>query len=453
MGKIKKAFFCQNCGAQSPKWVGKCNSCNEWNTYVEEIIEKESPQRAYAGVKSIPKVFAIQDIVKQKTVRYKTPEKEFNRVLGGGLVPGSISLFGGEPGIGKSTLLLQLALKWNGIKLLYVSGEESSQQIKMRADRIGFSNRECLILAETNLENILLQIEQHQPDILIIDSIQTLYSKSIESASGSISQIRECASQLMRFAKETNTPVFLIGHITKEGQIAGPKVLEHMVDVVLQFEGDQNHMYRLLRSTKNRFGPTNEIGIYQMNVSGLAEVENPSDILLSSREETLSGSAIATSIEGLRVILVEIQALVSSAAYGTPQRSSTSFDNRRLNMLLAVLEKRCGFKLAMKDVFINIAGGIKMEDPAMDLAIVAAILSSNEDIPVNPQIAFAGEIGLSGEIRPVRKIEERILEADKLGFTEMFISKYNSSDIENVKYSLRVHTVGKVEEVYQKLFG
>lgn len=453
MGKIKKAFFCQSCGAQSPKWVGKCNSCNEWNTYVEEIIEKDAQKGAYVSTKNASKVVPIQEIANQKTIRYKTPEKEFNRVLGGGLVPGSICLFGGEPGIGKSTLLLQLALKWNGIKLLYVSGEESSQQIKMRADRIGFSNTECLVLAETMLENILLQIEQHQPDILIIDSIQTLSSKIIDSASGSISQIRECASQLMRFAKETNTPVFLIGHITKEGQIAGPKVLEHMVDVVLQFEGDQNHLYRLLRSTKNRFGPTNEIGIYQMNVSGLAEVENPSDILLSSREETLSGSAIATSIEGLRVILVEIQALVSSAAYGTPQRSSTSFDNRRLNMLLAVLEKRCGFKLAMKDVFINIAGGIKMEDPAMDLAIVAAILSSNEDIPVNPQLAFAAEIGLSGEIRPVRKIEERILEADKLGFKEIFISKYNSSDIENIQYALKVHTVGKVEEVYQKLFG
>jgi len=453
LGKIKKAFFCQSCGAQSPKWVGKCNSCNEWNTYVEEIIEKDAQKGAYVSTKNASKVVPIQEIANQKTIRYKTPEKEFNRVLGGGLVPGSICLFGGEPGIGKSTLLLQLALKWNGIKLLYVSGEESSQQIKMRADRIGFSNTECLVLAETMLENILLQIEQHQPDILIIDSIQTLSSKIIDSASGSISQIRECASQLMRFAKETNTPVFLIGHITKEGQIAGPKVLEHMVDVVLQFEGDQNHLYRLLRSTKNRFGPTNEIGIYQMNVSGLAEVENPSDILLSSREETLSGSAIATSIEGLRVILVEIQALVSSAAYGTPQRSSTSFDNRRLNMLLAVLEKRCGFKLAMKDVFINIAGGIKMEDPAMDLAIVAAILSSNEDIPVNPQLAFAAEIGLSGEIRPVRKIEERILEADKLGFKEIFISKYNSSDIENIQYALKVHTVGKVEEVYQKLFG
>ena len=453
MGKIKKAFFCQSCGAQSPKWVGKCNSCNEWNTYVEEIIEKDAQKGAYVSTKNASKVVPIQEIANQKTIRYKTPEKEFNRVLGGGLVPGSICLFGGEPGIGKSTLLLQLALKWNGIKLLYVSGEESSQQIKMRADRIGFSNTECLVLAETMLENILLQIEQHQPDILIIDSIQTLSSKIIDSVSGSISQIRECASQLMRFAKETNTPVFLIGHITKEGQIAGPKVLEHMVDVVLQFEGDQNHLYRLLRSTKNRFGPTNEIGIYQMNVSGLAEVENPSDILLSSREETLSGSAIATSIEGLRVILVEIQALVSSAAYGTPQRSSTSFDNRRLNMLLAVLEKRCGFKLAMKDVFINIAGGIKMEDPAMDLAIVAAILSSNEDIPVNPQLAFAAEIGLSGEIRPVRKIEERILEADKLGFKEIFISKYNSSDIENIQYALKVHTVGKVEEVYQKLFG
>jgi len=453
LGKIKKAFFCQSCGTQSPKWVGKCNSCNEWNTYVEEIIEKDAQKGAYVSTKSAPKVVPIQEIANQKTIRYKTPEKEFNRVLGGGLVPGSICLFGGEPGIGKSTLLLQLALKWNGIKLLYVSGEESSQQIKMRADRIGFSNTECLVLAETMLENILLQIEKHQPDILIIDSIQTLYSKIIDSASGSISQIRECASQLMRFAKETNTPVFLIGHITKEGQIAGPKVLEHMVDVVMQFEGDQNHLYRLLRSTKNRFGPTNEIGIYQMNISGLAEVENPSDILLSSREETLSGSAIATSIEGLRVILVEIQALVSSAAYGTPQRSSTSFDNRRLNMLLAVLEKRCGFKLAMKDVFINIAGGIKMEDPAMDLAIVAAILSSNEDIPVNPQLAFAAEIGLSGEIRPVRKIEERILEADKLGFKEIFISKYNSSDIENIQYALKVHTVGKVEEVYQKLFG
>lgn len=453
MSKIKKAFFCQNCGAQSAKWVGKCNSCGEWNTYVEEIIEKKSPEALYQKSKKTQKVIPIQEITEQKLVRYKTPEKEFNRVLGGGVVPGSLHLFGGEPGVGKSTLLLQLALKWKGIKLLYVSGEESTNQIKMRADRVGHLNPQCLVFAETNLENILLQLEEHQPDILIIDSIQTLYTKVIESASGSISQIRECAAQLMRYAKETNTPVFLIGHITKEGQIAGPKVLEHMVDVVLQFEGDRNNLYRLLRSTKNRFGPTNEIGIYQMGMNGLNEVENPSDILLSSREESLSGAAIATSIEGLRVILLEIQALVSSAAYGTPQRSSTSFDNRRLNMLLAVLEKRCGFKLAMKDVFLNIAGGIKMEDPAMDLAIIAAILSSNEDIPVHPHIAFAAEIGLSGEVRPVRKIEERLLEADKLGFKEMYISKYNANDIKNLRYSLKLHLVGRVEEVYQKLFG
>lgn len=454
MAKLKKAFFCQNCGAQSPKWEGRCPSCGEWNTFVEEILEKtqnSSNSKSGSSKKNKPK--AIQEIEQNAEIRYRTNDQELNRVLGGGIVPGSLLLFGGEPGIGKSTLLLQVALKWSGIKVLYISGEESEQQIKMRAERIGIYNDQCYLLAETSLQHILQHLEQTEADIVVVDSIQTLHSSLIESSAGSISQIRECSGELMRFAKQTNTPIFLIGHINKEGNIAGPKVLEHMVDVVLQFEGDRNHMYRILRSAKNRFGPTNELGIYEMQGSGLSEVSNPSAILLSNRDEQLSGSAIASSLEGLRPMLIEIQSLVSSAAYGTPQRSATGFDLRRLNMLLAVLEKRCGFRLAAKDVFLNIAGGIRVEDPALDLAVVCSVLSSTEDIPVGAKICFAAEVGLSGEIRPVNKIDQRILEAQKLGFERIFISKYNLKGLQQSDFNIELIAVGKIEEVFNQLFG
>ena len=455
MAKLKKAFFCQSCGAQASKWIGKCTSCNQWNTYVEEIIQKESSSSSTTSSNRNrqSKAVSISDVVNKNEVRYRTPDNELNRVLGGGLVPGSLLLFGGEPGIGKYTLLLQLALKWVGIKVLYISGEESEQQIKMRGERIGIENKRCFLLAETNIQNILQHLGQAEADLVVIDSIQTLHSSLIESSAGSISQIRECSGQLMRFAKETDTPVFLIGHINKEGSIAGPKVLEHMVDVVLQFEGDRHHMYRLLRSNKNRFGPTNEIGIYEMLGSGLREVENPSEILISNKDEQLSGSAIASSMEGLRPMLIEIQSLVSSAAYGTPQRSATGFDLRRLNMLLAVLEKRCGFRLGAKDVFLNLAGGIKVEDPALDLAVVSAILSSSEDIPVPAKVCFSAEVGLSGEIRPVSKIEQRIQEAQKLGFEKIFISKYNLKGLDIAKFNIEIKPVSKVEEVFISLFS
>lgn len=453
MAKLKKAFFCQNCGAQASKWIGKCPSCNEWNTYVEEIIQKDDKGAAVSNRNRKSQAIAINEVEQQQEVRYRTPGNELNRVLGGGLVPGSLQLFGGEPGIGKSTLLLQMALRWPGIKVLYISGEESEQQIKMRADRIGIENPQCYLLAETSIQHILQHLETAEADVVIIDSIQTLHSSLIESSAGSISQIRECSGQLMRFAKETNTPVFLIGHINKEGSIAGPKVLEHMVDVVLQFEGDRNHMYRLLRSAKNRFGPTNEIGIYEMQNAGLREVTNPSELLISNRDEQLSGSSIASSMEGMRPMLIEIQALVSSAAYGTPQRSATGFDLRRLNMLLAVLEKRCGFRLGTKDVFLNIAGGIRVDDPGIDLAIVVAVLSSAEDIAINSKACFAAEVGLSGEIRPVNKIEQRILESQKLGFQTVFISKYNLKGLSSEKFKIEIVAVGKIEEVFHRLFG
>lgn len=455
MAKLKKAFFCQSCGHQASKWLGQCPSCKEWNTFVEEIIQKPTDQNVGSSSKSskrAEKAIPIIDIEKQKEVRYQCPDGELNRVLGGGLVPGSLILFGGEPGIGKSTLLLQLALHWTGIKVLYVSGEESKQQIKLRAERIGINNDQSLLLSETSLQNILQQLPEVNPDILVIDSIQTMHSSLIESSAGSISQIRECAGELMRYSKETNTPVFLIGHINKEGSIAGPKVLEHMVDVVLQFEGDRNHMYRILRTSKNRFGPTNEIGIYEMRGDGLMQVDNPSEILISNREEQLSGSCVAATLEGLRPMLIEVQALVSSAAYGTPQRSATGFDLRRLNMLLAVLEKRSGFRLAAKDVFLNIAGGIRVEDPAIDLAVVAAILSSNEDIPLSSKFCFAAEVGLSGEIRAVNKIEQRIQEAAKLGFERIFVSKYNLKGLSSVHKSIDIVPVAKMEEVYSHLF-
>ncbi|MEQ8907916.1 MAG: DNA repair protein RadA [Vicingaceae bacterium] len=452
MAKLKKAYFCQSCGAQASKWIGKCPSCGEWNTYVEEIIEKGNSTQAKPS-KRKSKPIAIQEIEKSAEVRYRCPDQELNRLLGGGIVPGALHLFGGEPGIGKSTLLLQLALKWNGIKVLYVSGEESEQQIKMRAERIGIDNLQCFLLAENSLQSILQHLESEAADVVVIDSIQTLHTSLIDSSPGSISQIRECSGELMRFAKQTATPVFLIGHINKEGSIAGPKVLEHMVDVVLQFEGDRNHMYRILRSSKNRFGPTNELGIYEMQGSGLKEVKNPSEILLSNREEELSGTAIASSLEGLRPMLIEIQALVSSAAYGTPQRSATGFDLRRLNMLLAVLEKRCGFRLGAKDVFLNLAGGIRVDDPALDLAVVSAVLSSSEDFPIPSKICFAAEVGLSGEIRPVNKIEKRIQEAQKLGFEGIFLSKYNLKGLSQSAFNIELKAVGKIEEVFRNLFG
>lgn len=454
MAKLKKAFFCQNCGAQASKWMGQCSSCREWNTLVEEVIHKESSSKGgAASTRRKAKPQAISQLESSKDIRYRCPDNELNRVLGGGIVPGSLMLFGGEPGIGKSTLLLQLALQWAGIKVLYISGEESDQQIKMRAERLGMNNEQTYLLPETSIQDIVLHIGQLEPDIVVVDSIQTLHSNIIDSAPGSISQIRECAGDLMRVAKESNTPIFLIGHINKEGSIAGPKVLEHMVDVVLQFEGDRNHMYRLLRAAKNRFGPTNEIGIYEMQGSGLNEVSNPSEILLSNRDEQLSGSAIASSMEGLRPLLIEIQALVSSAAYGTPQRSATGYDIRRLNMLLAVLEKRCGFRLGAKDVFLNLAGGLRVDDPALDLAVVASVLSSNEDIPVAAKISFAAEVGLSGEIRPVSKIDQRIQEAQKLGFETIYISKYNLKGFDPSDFNIEVRAVGKIEEVFRELFG
>lgn len=456
MSKNKSVFFCQNCGAQSPKWIGKCSSCGQWNTYLEELVQKENKKESWQppGFSRVSKPLLINDISLQGEQRILLPDQELNRVLGGGLVPGSLVLLGGEPGIGKSTLLLQLALSLDKEKALYVSGEESEQQIRMRAERIGFKKATCYVLTETTTQIIFKQIEQLKPDVLVIDSIQTLYSGNIESAAGSVSQIRECAGELLRFAKESGIPVFLIGHITKDGMIAGPKVLEHMVDTVLQFEGDRHHVYRLLRASKNRFGSTAELGIYEMQGSGLREVANPSEILISHRDELLSGVAIACTMDGMRPMLIEAQALVSSAVYGTPQRSSTGFDLRRLSMLLAVLEKRCGFKLGAKDVFLNIAGGIKVEDPAIDLSVICAVLSSNEDIAIHPKTCFTGEVGLSGEIRPVNRIEQRIMEAEKLGFEKIYFSKYNMPSVNKAKnQGIELIPVSKVEEVFTSLFA
>lgn len=458
MSKTKTTFFCQNCGAQSGKWIGKCPSCNEWNTYVEEIVHKETKndrlQIFNVNKKGISnKSILLHEVGTANYPRIAVPGKELTRVLGGGIVPGSLVLFGGEPGIGKSTLMLQLALRLKNLKILYVSGEESEQQIKMRADRIGITTGSLFILQETNTQNIFQQINEIQPQLLIIDSIQTLHTAYIDSSPGSVSQVRECAAELLRFAKESNTPVFMIGHITKEGSLAGPKVLEHMVDTVLQFEGDRNHIYRLLRATKNRFGSTNEMGIYEMQGQGLREVTNPSEILITNRDAPTSGVAIASTLEGNRPMLIETQALVSTAAYGTPQRSSTGFDLRRLSMLLAVLEKRCGFKLGIKDVFINIAGGIRVEDPGIDLALVCAVLSSNEDLPIPQNICFSAEIGLTGEIRPVSKIEQRISEAEKLGFEKIIVSSYNLKGINIKNFKIEIVPAGKIEEVFSLIFG
>jgi DNA repair protein RadA/Sms len=453
MAKTKTAFFCQNCGTQYAKWVGQCSACKEWNTVVEEVVQKEeksSWKTPSNTAKQIAKPLRVNEISTEKEIRLNTFDLEFNRVLGGGLVPGSLTLLGGEPGIGKSTLLLQIALKLP-YKTLYVSGEESQKQIKMRADRIFPNSENCLILTETKTQNIFKQIEATEPDIVVIDSIQTLHSDYIESAAGSISQIRECTAELIKFAKETSTPVILIGHITKDGSIAGPKILEHMVDSVLQFEGDRNYVYRILRSLKNRFGSTSELGIYEMQGSGLREVNNPSEILISKNDEGLSGTAIASTIEGMRPLMIEIQALVSSAVYGTPQRSTTGYNAKRLNMLLAVLEKRAGFKLAAKDVFLNITGGISVDDPAIDLGVIAAILSSNEDIAIEKGICFAAEVGLAGEVRPVQRVEQRILEAEKLGFDTIFVSKNNKITLKNT--AIKIQLVAKIEDVANYLFG
>ncbi|MCD6111691.1 MAG: DNA repair protein RadA [Bacteroidales bacterium] len=454
MSKIKTMFYCQNCGAQSSKWIGKCPACGEWNTYVEEVIQRDDDKNELHGfvIDSIAKPELIGEISVDSEKRINTFDDELNRVLGGGIVPGSLVLVGGEPGIGKSTLLLQVALNIKKIKVLYITGEESAQQIKMRADRIGIKNNDCLILTETSTKNIFSQIEIIKPDLLIVDSIQTLHTDIIESSAGSISQIRECASELQKFSKLTNTPVFLIGHITKDGNLAGPKILEHMVDTVLQFEGDRNYGFRILRSVKNRFGSTSELGIYEMQNTGLRQVTNPSEVLISERDENVSGVSIASTMEGMRSMLIEVQALVSTAAYGTPQRSSTGFDTRRLNMLLAVLEKRCGFKLGTKDVFLNIAGGIKVDDPAIDLAVIIAILSSNLDISIENNFCFAAEIGLSGEIRPASNIEQRISEADKLGFKKIFISKYNKITSGTKNYNIEICLVKKIEDIFKFLF-
>lgn len=454
MAKTKSVYVCQNCGVDSPKWIGKCPSCGSWNSYVEEVISKDTAPKVNLGGLEITKQkpVLISDVETTEETRIKTPSNELNRVLGGGLVPGSLVLIGGEPGIGKSTLVLQVVVKLKDKRTLYVSGEESVKQLKLRAERLNAGNSECYIVSETSLEQIFVHIQNIQPDVVIIDSIQTISTELIESSPGSVSQVRECAAHLLKYCKTSGTPMLLIGHINKEGSIAGPKVLEHIVDTVLQFEGDQHYMYRILRSIKNRFGSTSEIGIYEMQQNGLREVSNPSELLLSQNHSGLSGVAIASAIEGIRPFLIEVQALVSSAAYGTPQRSSTGFDLRRLNMLLAVLEKRAGFKIAQKDVFLNIAGGIKVNDPAIDLAVISAILSSNVDIAIEKQVCVAGEVGLSGEIRPINRIEQRILEAEKLGFAKMIIPDFNIKALNIGKINMEIVKVKKVEEAFRVLF-
>ena len=448
MAKLKTTFFCQSCGAQFSKWQGQCTSCKSWNTIVEELVQKPDKgtwKTTNSSAKErASKPLKIAEIDTTKTPRLNTTDDELNRVLGGGIVPGSLILLGGEPGIGKSTLMLQLSLKLP-YKTLYVSGEESQKQIKLRAERIHPSSEQCYILTETKTQHIFRQIEALAPDILVIDSIQTLQSDFLEASAGSVSQIKQCTTELMKFAKETATPVILIGHITKDGSIAGPKILEHMVDTVLQFEGDRNHVFRILRAHKNRFGSTHELGIYEMQGTGLREVKNPSEILISKKDASLSGNAIAVTLEGMRPLLVEVQALVSSAVYGTPQRSATGFNAKRLNMLLAVLEKRAGFRLGAKDVFLNITGGITVDDPAIDLAVVAAILSSNNDDALSDNFCFAGEVGLSGEIRPVQRVEQRIMEAEKLGFEAIFIAKHNKFSLTPSK--IKIHLLSKIEDL------
>lgn len=453
----KTLYFCQNCGNQSPKWVGKCPVCNEWNTYVEEVVNKAEKKlkekRGYVLNRSEEaKPVPIKEVQELEMQRMNTHDTELNRVLGGGIVAGSLVLIGGEPGIGKSTLMLQLALQLKGTKVLYVTGEESDRQIKLRAERIGIKNEHCYLLTETNTQQIFKYATQLAPDLMIIDSIQTLHTVYVESPPGSVSQVRECTAELQRYAKESAVPVFLIGHITKDGMIAGPKVLEHIVDTVLQFEGDRNYTYRILRTIKNRFGSTSEIGIYEMLGDGLRAVLNPSEILLTQREDELSGIAIAAMMEGMRPFLIETQALVTPAFYGTPQRSTTGFDGKRLNMLLAVLEKRAGFRFGTKDVFLNIAGGLRVDDPAIDLAVMAALTSSYNDIPVSSKIAFAAEVGLSGEVRAVSRIDQRISEADKLGFEKIFISKFNQK-LNAKKFNIEIVCISRVQQLVEELFG
>jgi DNA repair protein RadA/Sms len=463
MSKTKTAFFCQNCGYESVKWIGQCPSCSQWNTFVEELIQKDNSKKNgwhdYNSEKRINRTVTLNEIKSSEEKRIATTDAELNRVLGGGIVPGSLVLIAGEPGIGKSTLFLQNGLWLKDITVLYISGEESEQQIKMRADRLGLKNDNFYLLTETSTQIIFQEIKKLKPQLVIVDSIQTLQTSLIDSSPGSVSQIRECAAEFQRFAKETNTPVFLIGHITKDGSIAGPKILEHMVDTVLQFEGDRHYAYRILRTLKNRFGSTAELGIYEMTDQGMRGVSNPSEILITQKEEQLSGIAIAATIEGIRPLLIEVQALATQSVYGTPQRTVSGFDLRRLQLLLAVLEKRGGFHFGMKDVFLNIAGGIKVEDPSIDLAVLCALLSSYEDVPVPKQICFAGEVGLSGEIRAVNRIEQRIAEAEKLGFKKIIVSKYNlpagrhgQKGLAKQKYGIEVVTMGQVEEVYRYLF-
>ena len=457
MAKEKTVYVCSNCGQESPKWVGKCPACGQWNTYVEEIVRKEPSggktvaASPFAANKAKP--VALSEISAGEEPRIDLHDDELNRVLGGGLVRGSLVLIGGEPGIGKSTLVLQTVLRMPEKRILYVSGEESARQLKLRADRLARTSSDCLIVCETLLEQIFVHVKNTQPELVVIDSIQTISTEALESSPGSISQVRECAASILRFAKESHTPVVLIGHINKEGSIAGPKVLEHIVDTVLQFEGDQHYMYRILRSIKNRFGSTAELGIYEMRQDGLRPVSNPSELLLSQDHEGMSGVAIASAIEGVRPFLIETQALVSSAVYGNPQRSATGFDIRRMNMLLAVLEKRVGFKLAQKDVFLNIAGGLKVNDPAIDLAVISAILSSNMDVAIETDACMAGEVGLSGEIRPVNRIEQRIGEAEKLGFRRFLLPRQNMQGLNVGKIKIELVPVRKVEEAFRCLFG
>jgi len=457
MSKVKKSFFCQNCGYESVKWVGQCPSCNQWNTFVEELIQKDNSNnnnswKDYNEEKRISKTISLHEIKSSEEKRLPTSDAELNRVLGGGIVPGSLILVAGEPGIGKSTLFLQNGLWLKGVSVLYISGEESEQQIKMRADRLNLKNDSFYLLTETSTQIIFQEIKKLKPQLVIVDSIQTLHTSYIDSSPGSVSQIRECAAEFQRFAKETNTPVFLIGHITKDGSIAGPKILEHMVDTVLQFEGDRHYAYRILRTLKNRFGSNSELGIYEMTDEGMKGVLNPSEILITQKEDHLSGIAIAATIEGMRPLLIEVQALVTQSVYGTPQRTVSGFDLRRLQLLLAVLEKRGGFHFGMKDVFLNIAGGIKVEDPSIDLAVICALLSSYEDVPLPQHICFAGEVGLSGEIRAVNRIDQRIAEAEKLGFEKIIVSKYNQKSLSKQKFSIEVVQMGRVEEVYKYLF-
>lgn len=454
MVKEKSIFFCSNCGNESPKWLGKCPACGEWNTYTEERMKVSKNARSLlpqSKLESHP--LKLSEIKQESLERLSMPSGELNRVLGGGLVPGSIILIGGEPGIGKSTLVLQNMIRIRSRKVLYVSGEESAQQLKMRAERLGVDGGECYIVCETSLEIIFQHINNSNPSIVVIDSIQTIASEALESAAGSVGQVRECAAALLKYAKESGVPVILIGHINKEGSIAGPKVLEHIVDAVLQFEGDRHYMYRILRSIKNRFGSTSEMGIYEMTQVGLREVANPSELLISDAEADLSGSAVGVTIEGVRPLLVESQALVSTAAYGTAQRSVTGFDAKRMNMLLAVLEKRVGFKLALKDVFLNIAGGFKVNDPALDLAVISSILSSNVDMPISRSVCLTGEVGLSGEIRPVTRLEQRIVEADKLGFSKIFVPHNNLKGVNLNRFKVEVVEVSRVEDVFRSLFG